>query len=72
MVLCGHTGVVIGAAYSPDGQRIATGELEGTVAVWDASRRTALLSLTGFSGAGSVAFASDGRQFIRGRERRSA
>jgi WD40 repeat protein len=33
----GHTGGVLDVAWNPDGTRLATGALDGTVRLWDAA-----------------------------------
>lgn len=35
LVLHGHTGVVYDVAYSPDGTRLATSSVDGTIKIWD-------------------------------------
>jgi WD40 repeat protein/serine/threonine protein kinase len=54
-------------SFSPDGQRIATGEEDGTVRVWDARTGEEQLSLKGHTGAvSSVAFSWDGQRIVSG------
>jgi eukaryotic-like serine/threonine-protein kinase len=53
-------------AYSPDGKRIAAGNADGTVKVWDVSTGRELLTLGGqvFGSASSVAFSPDGKSIV--------
>ena len=57
-----HQGVAFQLAYSPDGSRILTTGLDGTVALWDATRGNLLgrIAVDGLPYA-SVAFTADGR-----------
>jgi WD40 repeat protein len=57
-----HQGVAFQLAYSPDGSRILTTGLDGTVALWDATEGTLLgrITIEGRPYAG-VAFSADGR-----------
>ena len=57
-----HQGVAFQLAYSPDGSRILTSGLDGTVALWDAREGTLLGRVT-IEGrpAADVAFTPDGR-----------
>ena len=57
-----HQGVAFQLAYSPDGSRILTTGLDGTVALWDATRGTLLgrIALDGHPYA-TVGFTADGR-----------
>src|SRR6185437_859448 len=48
--LDGHTGVVWGVAFSPDGTRIVTGSADATAKVWDARTGAPLLELKGHTG----------------------
>ena len=46
-VLKGHTDSVNAVAFFPDGKTLATGSSDGTVKLWDASRRELLATLKG-------------------------
>lgn len=62
-ILKGHTHVVCGVAFSPDGKRIVTGSEDMTAKVWDAEKGQEILSLKGHtSPVVSVAFSPDGER----------
>jgi WD40 repeat protein/serine/threonine protein kinase len=65
--LVGHKGEVTSVAFSPDGQRIVTGNLDRTAKVWDAATGRELLALEGHTRwVTSVAFSPDGKRIITG------
>src|SRR5437016_13330320 len=63
LVLPGHTGTVIGLAFSPDGKTIASASADGTVRLWEASTGKPVgQPLTAHTGpVNGVAFSPDGR-----------
>jgi WD40 repeat protein len=63
----GPTGLVTCVAFSPDGKRIASGDINGKVRVWDARTGQQLLDLQGHRGQVlSVAFSPDGKRIASG------
>jgi regulation of enolase protein 1 (concanavalin A-like superfamily) len=64
MTLRGHEGVVTAVAFSPDGERIASGGVgESTVKIWDVVEGEELMNLGGHEdGITAVAFCPDGKR----------
>jgi WD40 repeat protein len=56
--LRGHTARVLGVTFSPDGSRLASGDTDGNVKVWDATTGREVLTVQG--GLGNVVFSPDG------------
>jgi WD40 repeat protein len=57
----GHTNTVMGAAFSPDGTRLATASWDGTLKIWNVADGKELLTLRGHvKPVTSVAFSPDG------------
>ncbi|KAA8628623.1 hypothetical protein SMACR_09419 [Sordaria macrospora] len=63
----GHSNVVCSVAFSPDGQRLASGAGDRTIKIWDAASGSCLQILEGHSnGVCSVAFSPDGQRLASG------
>ena len=67
--LAGHSKVVWGVAYSPDGQRIASGSFDQKVKIWDANTGQEALTLHGHTNTvPGVAFSPDGQRLASASE----
>jgi WD40 repeat protein len=72
LVLSGHEYGVLTAAYSPNGQHIATIGIDGTAHVWDAASGAELLSMPGTTepgdalGSQRLAYNPDGSRLVTG------
>ncbi|EMF57247.1 WD repeat protein [Streptomyces bottropensis ATCC 25435] len=65
--LTSHRGVVYEMAFSPDDTRLATGDNDGAVRIWNLATGATLHTLTGPGGAGfAVAFSPDGARLASG------
>jgi WD40 repeat protein/serine/threonine protein kinase/two-component SAPR family response regulator len=63
--LIGHTGFIIGIAFSPNGDYVATASQDGTAKVWDARSGLEQFSLTGHATHPRlVAFSPDGSHLL--------
>jgi WD40 repeat protein len=66
-LLEGHTGPVLGVAYSPDGKRIASASADKSVRVWNAKTGEAMATLAGHKDdVTCVAFTADGKRVVSG------
>ncbi|WP_248966281.1 caspase, EACC1-associated type [Sphaerisporangium perillae] len=62
-VLTGHENSVSGVVFSPNGQRLASADWDGTVRVWDAATHRQIASIpTGQGSVYGVAFDKDGQR----------
>jgi eukaryotic-like serine/threonine-protein kinase len=66
LTLKGHAFPVVSVAFSPDGQRLASGSQDNTVKIWDSATGKKLLSLEGYNDA-VVTFSPDGQRLATGR-----
>jgi len=65
LILKGHTDSAFAVAFSPDGQRIASGSFDKTIKIWDAAEGKELLTLKGHTlPVVSVVYEPDGRHVI--------
>src|SRR6266704_2048339 len=63
----GHSGRVMGVAWSPDGKRIASGSNDGTVQVWDAANGGHVYTYRGhLERVVTVAWSPDGKRIASG------
>jgi HEAT repeat protein len=67
LTLKGHAGEVRAVTFSPDGTLLASGDMAGTLVVWDAARGTKLATVSERGRWwGPVAFTPDGKTVIAG------
>jgi predicted NACHT family NTPase len=67
ITLEGHSSVVTGVSFSPDGRRIVSCSYDKTLKVWDAETGQEMLTLEGHSSlVMSVSFSPDGRRIASG------
>jgi hypothetical protein len=57
---------ITSVAFSPDGRYILSGDLNGTVCLWDVAKRQKLRSFGGHQPVNSVAFSPDGKYALAG------
>ncbi len=63
----GHADWVTGVSYSPDGRRIASASLDGTIKLWDATTGQEILTLRGHaSQLFGISYSPDGRTLLAG------
>ena len=60
-LLTGHRNFVRSVDYSPDGKRLASASMDGTVKVWDVNSKRVLLDVAAAAAVYCVAFSPDGK-----------
>ena len=69
LVLVGHSARLLDAAFSPDGQTLVTGAMDGTARVWSLTGEPRVLGVANHQGpVGFVAFSPDGRRIVTSSE----
>ncbi|KAJ7235794.1 hypothetical protein C8J57DRAFT_1530491 [Mycena rebaudengoi] len=67
----GHTDQILGVAFSPDGQRVASASADTTVQIWDAKTVHTITILEHPDYVRSVAFSPDGKRLVTGGDDRA-
>jgi WD40 repeat protein len=57
---------MMGVAYSPDGSKLAAGNMDGTLFLWDAAGGKLLREIKGPEGVMAIAFSPDGQRLAEG------
>jgi WD40 repeat protein len=71
--LGGHDGIVVSAAFSPDGSRIVTASVDKTARIWDAASAKEIAVLRGHDDTvNSAAFSPDGSRIVTASDDKTA
>jgi WD40 repeat protein len=67
--MASHGGLIVSVAVNPDGTRIASTALDGSIKLWDLESGREMRTITGIGGSvNAVSFSPDGRTLIHGAE----